>query len=619
MITAINIDNSNLYKALFEKAETVLRETGNYSAGVHIDTLEDYFCLLEDLTKYGGKQYTILPLNEPYFTIKANERLIQVPDEFKKHGISVQGDQVAEIVYFKIDRYFDFTDLNNADIYIQWQSINEPTNYGVSKEWVRDIESEKDSLIFGWPLDSRITSVAGPIKFSVRFVLWKTDSNGNIITNPKREIVYSFSTLDAQATINPALNYGDMELNIDNRINEMILSRVKNSEVTDKTVIPEKPYFVVGFPSDSIELSNTDQGGKTYTFKVQAYADDGGAITYKWYRQNKKDQETVETELTHGTVEYILSTDEEWNSKSIYYERVEGDKYVAVSNEIEDMKPDIIYDDDNNPIKVNNTYYEKFGVLTILDPNSSDPAKEKEESVIGEYYVDAINTIGAAPSVASDKVRIGPAIVHGPEAVVFDKQEEEGCFISKQDDGSYLCSLSAKVEAKPNNLIVGYNWKFGDEVLESVADLTIKDINPSFNITTTSINDQLQGVYTLEAISERNGTKTTSEKTFNVTYDPVTPKLSYEGLASNNTMVLAGDTIKINVSYDLTYQNGKNYETYKWYKVDKSGEKINDEIIGQSNTLSTQGLSGFVRCEVVNTYNTKSTEPVLSNIIGIVG
>jgi hypothetical protein len=72
----------------------------------------------------------------------------------------------AETIYFKVPRYFDAVDLNNTDIYIQWQytnSQNGQSEQGISHEWVRDIESEDDYLIFGWVLGGRITEEAGSL------------------------------------------------------------------------------------------------------------------------------------------------------------------------------------------------------------------------------------------------------------------------------------------------------------------------------------------------------------------------------------------------------------------------------------------------------------------------
>ena len=57
---------------------------------------------------------------------------------------------------------------DNADIFIQWQQKDEEP--GLSNEWVRDIESDPDYLIFGWALDRSITEIAGPLKFSIRLL-----------------------------------------------------------------------------------------------------------------------------------------------------------------------------------------------------------------------------------------------------------------------------------------------------------------------------------------------------------------------------------------------------------------------------------------------------------------
>ena len=96
-----------------------------FSEGMGITSLEEYYNWLPMLKEDDeGKPtvFTRLPLDEPYFEIKANTRAITIPDEFKKNGIAVQGDDLAEVVYFMIDRYFDAVDLNNTDIYIEWET-----------------------------------------------------------------------------------------------------------------------------------------------------------------------------------------------------------------------------------------------------------------------------------------------------------------------------------------------------------------------------------------------------------------------------------------------------------------------------------------------------------------
>ena len=62
--------------------------------------------------------WLILPRDEGLFEIDANSRKINIPAEFSRNGVGVQGDELAEIIYFSIDRYFDTTDLYDKDIFV---------------------------------------------------------------------------------------------------------------------------------------------------------------------------------------------------------------------------------------------------------------------------------------------------------------------------------------------------------------------------------------------------------------------------------------------------------------------------------------------------------------------
>jgi hypothetical protein len=208
-------------------------------------------------------------------------------------------------------------DLNNTEIYIQWQQgleQNSPT--GLSNEWVRDIESDPDYLIFGWALDSTITEKAGSLKFSIRFIDWKTnpetgeyilDSEGNKI------ISYSLSTKETTATINPGLDLNITPTNIAN-IEEMISRRVKRARVVgaDKADLPiftlklmdwikTKEDSDVMIEEVDLELITDDQGNpiensENYEFQIQAYSPDAGRITYEWYNIDESIANSLNTE-----------------------------------------------------------------------------------------------------------------------------------------------------------------------------------------------------------------------------------------------------------------------------------------------------------------------------------
>ena len=114
MITKVTKENKALYKALFEKVNEEFNWTSDAEA---ITSLDWYFAQLEEIANK-NPIYRVLPLDEPTFDIDANTRQITIPEEFRKNGISVQGDQISEIIFFTIDRYVDTMDLYRDDINI---------------------------------------------------------------------------------------------------------------------------------------------------------------------------------------------------------------------------------------------------------------------------------------------------------------------------------------------------------------------------------------------------------------------------------------------------------------------------------------------------------------------
>lgn len=317
MITYIDQNNAEqfeTYKALFRKAEAELREAGRpeMTEG-SITTLQEYFSVLEDLVKAKylqdengnyidltgkivkeeekvldpkNRYYTILPLDEEPFKIDANTRTISIPKNFATNGVSVEGDQVAEILYFEIDRYFDAMDLNNQQIIIEWE--NASGDKKASCEWVRDIESKPGKIIFGWALDDSITKKAGNVKFAVRFYT---------IDEDKKRLYYSFGTQIAQVTIKPTLHYDLINKTVEIvNANELVLKRIKNS-ITGILPSPEAPYFEEALGDylwvegeKGWEKIALDAKGKL-NIKVGSYlstiADGSGNISYNWYFATK--------------------------------------------------------------------------------------------------------------------------------------------------------------------------------------------------------------------------------------------------------------------------------------------------------------------------------------------
>ena len=335
-----------------------------YYQAPDITSLNEYFSNIEALAKI-NPIYTVLPLDEDTFDIDANTREIKVPTHFKNNGISVQGDEIAEVVYFKINRYFDTIDLSTKDIYIQWRSAATDDNgqliEGVSVPWCVDYESEPNYILFGWPISSKITKAAGEIAFAVRFYEFDNDNN---------QITYSFSTLTQKVAVKQSLDFnildkflegkgiGESTLVLDDNSN-LILSRLEDSKLTGSTVKAENPYFIVNLNPDNVEPQdnpsnplqmNTEawlaldaNGFRTVAIDadVQATSDDGGRISYSWKKYSIDNNELMPI---HYTNKFKSTTDVERLPNKSYYTNVtdlnDDSAYKVYTGDIFDPEDD---------------------------------------------------------------------------------------------------------------------------------------------------------------------------------------------------------------------------------------------------------------------------------------
>lgn len=183
MITkTVNLDSS--YDSLFDEIRT--KSEGR----IDINNIEGFFGNIEEIAALDEK-FLRLPLDEPLFEIDANTRRIEVPVDFRSNGISVQGDHLAETVFFSIDRYFDYMDLASTNIYINWKMGNES---GRTKHFILSTDILPGKIVFGWPVDKIVTQKSGSLQFAIEFN--KTNSEG---------ITYRFNTLASNVNIKDGL------------------------------------------------------------------------------------------------------------------------------------------------------------------------------------------------------------------------------------------------------------------------------------------------------------------------------------------------------------------------------------------------------------------------------
>ena len=371
-----------------------------------ITNLNEYFQHIEELAALATNQgrtgtdpyFLRVPLDEPFFEINANTRGITVPGELSQVG--VVGDKLAEILFFRIDRYYDAVDLNTRHIYIEWE-LPDGTR-GISRDFLRDTQSEKDKIIFGWLIDDKLTEQVGTIRFAVRFVEWSSRGDSSNAPTEGTGLQYSFSSLPATISISNTLHYtlfeDDEELKYDTAMSERAISNLtyylENSDPdsTDEIApqLAAKPVFIRNLDVNADEVTkdvmykrNLNGGGKgqqrgSLKLIAEAYAKDAGNIAYKYgYR----------AQLTDGVSslptdpEFIKVTDTS-NTNATYYIQLDNMAFQPVSQDeiatiIENLEEGQTAD-----------FYEKTAVTTVDKP--------------GYYHVNARNRVSGLKTNTAD-------------------------------------------------------------------------------------------------------------------------------------------------------------------------------------------------------------------------
>ena len=413
MIVSVNqnIDNTNVtdkYKQIFARAYQALEKYGiennaNYLRITHehksFHSLDEYFAHLEWLYLI-DKTFIMLPLDETPFVIDANKRTITNP----KITI-MQGDQNAEVVMFTIDRYFDYKDLDTANIYVQWTLPD--GKEGASPIEMKDL-SIPGKIRFGWPLDNEITSQKGTVRFSVRF--WNKDMIKDEFGQEQQDqIVYSLNTMTSSLTINESLQPEIKDDNINAPIaNGFFKKAIRNSQMYyQNAAAPMVPNF--GEPGTNLnmyESLSVVDGKDTLTLMAQAVTGDTGVVSYEWQYKPARDVEI-------DGVKYFSNTwypfnaiegegDEAKPGFSAFGGFVSDDVYVeiALADDEAPVIGEVYYMDDAEGNKVAYDYslprptlYERYTTYTV---------PEGDVAVTGEYKVIAKNTIMDNTSMGCD-------------------------------------------------------------------------------------------------------------------------------------------------------------------------------------------------------------------------
>lgn len=555
-----------LYSHLFSRAYAALlgkQAEKNYLTPAELEvgrfvSLDNYFAHMGDLYEIDPK-YLMLPLDETseaLFKIDANTRKVTIPKPFDACS-GIQTDNMCEIIVFTIDRYFDYQDLSDLNICVQWiRPGGTPDDEGISHIRMIDLETYPGQLRFGWPLTSEITKYPGKVKFAVRF--YRKDKQGNY--------QYILNTEEALLTIKSGLNIVNPAIEEDSV--DLFGDFVKNS-MNPSFALPEQAFFTkpgINLPGAAAIDYNTD----TLVLKAQAVANDLGYISYVWkYKSDLEGSElvTIDSNNSAYTVASdvpVLVTDivkeaiaetgdtskfvplldadgnevKDDNGKTVYTiaKREGGQKYFVPATNA-DGKP--IYQlyldriDEENPAPAN--LVELITTLTLKPVEDGG-----SEFVTGEYQVEATNTIyldhqdpegfrNTTPVAYSNK-----CVVPGPAAVELSKQFVKHAFIKD------AAGVELKIEVKedktnPDYFYTWYNYPREDG--DNTVPVKIEDMTKIENLGTDTYAITAPGWYAakVDAILNRKTMSATTD-ICRLTGYPVKPnilKLEYAPISFN--------------------------------------------------------------------------------------
>lgn len=634
----IELDDSN-------RSRKAYVGVNGYESLDEISSLEKFFSCLPYLIQIGGdtsdeytklhslgRRYTILPIDEDNFIINANARLIEVPASFAKNGVGVQGDELCEVLYFEIDRYFDAMDLDTADIYIEWTRPDGES--GVSKPWVIDIESKPNKIIFGWALSSSITKEVGALKFAVRFFKWSDGEHS--------KLVYSWATQAQTVTIKSTL---DFTLGSDNYLAELdtdetILGRIKNCHtyVTENEVALD-PGFIFNLENNIIKRENSfgqledQQAGvqsdgfvyidliedpvnhtETYPLKVQAYSPDAGTISYNWV---KKGQEGTflgtSADPTHSVVDssvFVETTDETIVNHKVYYQKV-GNAYLAYTIPATEIEAG------ETPASKN--LYERFSVCTI--------------NQVGQYHAIATNRVNKKNSSFADSQE---CVVPMPVEPTIETQISEYQIIPEEtgEENKVILTVEASnIETNGSNKgTLSYTWWYKEDEtdaayqqieLENPTDtLEIIDGEALPGITyKEGRTPTLEGYYMVKVNNHKNMQDTSVDSiACHVSYKAKAPVLSFPTGVKDpvtdipDTQIVFGNPVYVTVDSNWSdIHNNTEGFSYQWYKTtDQTNDDPSNDVLIEGATAATYTPTerAMYYCVVTNHKNNTTAETV---------
>ena len=662
MITkTLNLDSA--YQDLF--AEILKKSTAAHAEDpsvriIDISNIESFFGSIEEIAALDPK-FLRLPLDEPIFEIDSDTRKISVPNEFKANGLSVQNDHLAEIIFFRIDRYFDDMDLGNCNIEINWKMGNKS---GKTSRFVMAKDIQPGYIIFGWPIDKEITEKSGAVNFAIEFN--KKDNEG--------KITYCFNTMPITVNVKEGLVLEE-EVEIAN-LDNAVLGILTNSSFGEGDAAVGEIQWLTGdgeglvtgggprsfSPNDfqdTINLHTDIRAGvpssRSVDLFAQAYVDAGTDIRYTDANNN-----TIMAEMIQVSQMQVPADRENLVEGNVYYVGTGPSSHVANADELVDESVNLFQ---IKPLNENLIYFVKVSD----DPEAYEQASEEQlatwgtENPVNLYVKIARITVDEAGNYLikaqgqkfdNNGIKIGSgdvkatAVVTIPQPVQpekiniemsqpenldegysFDEDMENVLYLDASGNGTL--TASAEIE-EFGALQFLWQKKNGNEFANISDDVPFKDLNSD----TFAVNEV--GIYKVRVVNFQNAEATAPISSAEIIASPLAGKITSAlvkgavgngnpvivpstGLSYNSTGRLAINSVTISVNEnDIIVDGQKGTFEFEWYKeeLNEDAEVSWTKIEGAtSNQYKITSGDGTFRPVVKNNYNGSIYTFVLDSVV----
>lgn len=128
-----------------------------------ITSNEEYLAFLSSISESTPKVLQMrLPTTEPIYSVDLNSRSISAPP-----FIGVAGDHEAEIIFFEVDRFYDYIDLSDTLGLISFTNAKKEEFWYIIPFY--DITSVRGKMIFPWVIQAPAALYGGTVTFAIKF------------------------------------------------------------------------------------------------------------------------------------------------------------------------------------------------------------------------------------------------------------------------------------------------------------------------------------------------------------------------------------------------------------------------------------------------------------------